>query len=362
MPLQGKGMYIWRLGRIAGGDVQAMAEKAANAGLTHVIIKVADGATPYNEELGRAARDAFRAAGLQVWGWAWVWMREPLHEAAIAAECINALALDGFVIDAEHPAKGRALEAAAYMGALRGLQPHFPVALSSYRYPHVHGSFPWETFLVQCDLNMPQMYWVGESPSECVRYSVAKHRSLPSARPIVPTGAAFGEHYGNSYFRAQPADVVEFLDAVRDSDLPAANFWSWDWTEQHGPDLWDAIAGYDWPVPATPTLDLAEQFWTALTAGDLDALADLYHDNAVYISARRAAQGPAAIRAVFSDLLELLPEAQFEQEELRAEDNVRFLRWSATSAAGSVRSGLDTIGIRAGRIQYHASSYQLAAA
>ena len=184
---------------------------------------------------------------------------------------------------------------------------------------------------------------------------VARHQDFPFARPIIATGAAYGEHYGSSYFRSSPSEIVEFLDTVRASGLPAANFWSWDWVDAHGPDLWDAIADYNWPGADPPTEDIAEQFWAALTAGDLDSLTTLYHDNAVYITAGRAVQGSTAIRAEFGDLLNKLQDGRFHLEEIIVEENVRFLRWSADQ----LRNGLDTLGIRAGKIQYHSTSYQL---
>jgi hypothetical protein len=282
-------------------------------------------------------------------------MREPFQEAEIAAHRTKALGLDGFVINAEYPAKGNKQEAQAYMDTLRELLPDHSLALSSYRYPQIHTTLPWREFLTQCDLNMPQMYWVGEQPADCVRRSLARHQEFSFAKPIVPTGAAFGEQYGTSFFRSTPSEIAEFLDAVRANGLPAANFWSWDWVEAHGPDLWDAIADYEWPGTIPPVQDIAERFWLSLATGDLDALIALYHENAVYITAGHTVQGPAAIRARFVELLELSPGAKFHKEKLRMEDNVRFLWWRADH----VRNGLDTIGIRAGKIQYHSSSYQL---
>jgi hypothetical protein len=93
--------------------------------------------------------------------------------------------------------------------------------------------------------------------------------------------------------------------------------------------------------------------------GDLDALVSLYHEDAIYVTGRHSAQGPTGIRAQFSELLDMLPEAQFHQEELRRDGSIRFLHWSATSAGSQVRRGRDTIGVRAGKIQYHSSSYRL---
>ncbi len=361
MALVGKGMYVWKLHRIAGGNVQAMVRKALDAGLTHVIIKVADGADPYNVDLAGPATDAFKAAGIQVWGWAWLWMRSPFQEAEVAAHRVNTLGMDGFVVNAEHPTKGKYAEAQVYMETLRERINEVPIGLSSYRYPHLHTTLPWKEFLTPSDLDMPQMYWVGEQPADCVRNSLARHQAFPFARPIIPTGAAYGEQYGNSYFRAQPEEIVEFLNTVRANNLPAANFWSWDWTEAHGPDLWEAIADYDWPVESGEPQDVAEQYWRALVQGDLNALASLYHDNAVYVTAGPIAQGPVGIRARIADLLNQLPNAQFNKLDLQAEGSVRFLHWSAASDAGRIENGLDTIGIRAGKIQYHSSSYRLTA-
>jgi hypothetical protein len=359
MTLAGKGIYVWQLNRIARGHVATMASKARDAGLTHVLIKVADGTTPYNSELLPAATEALHGAGIQVWGWSWIWLRAPEDEARVSAELVTELGLDGFVVNAEHPAKGRAGEAELYMAVLRERVGGLPIGLSSYRYPQLHTTLPWETFLSRCDWNLPQMYWIDETPADCFSRSLAQHKALPSARPVVPTGAAYGETYGTLYFRAEAAEITAFLDTVRSAGLAGANFWSWDWTEQYGPDLWQAIAAYEWPAPEDDLPDAAERFWEALTAGELETIAALYHDNAVYVSAGRMVQGPEAIREMIAELLERLPQAAFEMEELRVDGNVRFLRWHASSPAGTVEEGLETIGVRAGRIQYHSSTYHI---
>ena len=361
MLLEGKGIYIWKLHRIANGNVQVMVDKAREAGLTHVIIKIADGANAYNVDLARPATDAFKAAGILVWGWAWLWLREPFEEAEIAAHRSQALGLDGFMVNAEYPAKGKTREVLTYMETLRSLLPDLPLGLSSYRYPQFHRNFPWHEFLSMCDLNSPQMYWVGEEPADCVRHSLARHHEFPFSLPIIPTGAAFGEQYGSTFFRASPDEIVEFLDAIRANDLPAANFWSWDWTETNGPDLWDAIASYDWPASVEwgPPQDIAMRFWNALTSVDLESLATLYHDNAVHVTAQNTVQGPTAIKAKYAQLLNSLPGLRFQLDSREIENNIRFLRWRATSEGTRIIDGLDTIGIRAGKIQYHSSSYRL---
>ena len=49
---QGKGIFIWQLWRCAGGDMQRLAEMAADAGLDWVAIKAQDGINSYNPAKG----------------------------------------------------------------------------------------------------------------------------------------------------------------------------------------------------------------------------------------------------------------------------------------------------------------------
>jgi hypothetical protein len=42
LTLQGKGFYLWQIIRTEAGNVNAIANVAAQAGLTHVLVKIAD--------------------------------------------------------------------------------------------------------------------------------------------------------------------------------------------------------------------------------------------------------------------------------------------------------------------------------
>ncbi len=48
MSLEGKGIFIWKIKDCEGGDPQAIAAHATEAGFTHILIKIADGAFTYN--------------------------------------------------------------------------------------------------------------------------------------------------------------------------------------------------------------------------------------------------------------------------------------------------------------------------
>ena len=48
MDLTGKGCFIWKIQNCEGGDPDAIAKVAREAGMTHILLKIADGAYSYN--------------------------------------------------------------------------------------------------------------------------------------------------------------------------------------------------------------------------------------------------------------------------------------------------------------------------
>ena len=53
MSLKGKGYWIWKIPSCENGDANAIANVAAAAGLTHLLIKIADGTNSYNIDFDR---------------------------------------------------------------------------------------------------------------------------------------------------------------------------------------------------------------------------------------------------------------------------------------------------------------------
>lgn len=360
MQLEGKGLYIWKIHRCEDGDPVRIVQRAQSAGLSHVLVKIADGARSYNVDLAGPVVDALKGAGLQVWGWQFVYGEEPFAEAEIAAHRIKALALDGFVVNAEDSYKGKHAQASAYMELLRERVGDLPVALSSYRYPNYHPELPWTEFLSHCDVNMPQVYWVqANNPDQQLDRSKRQFDNIYPVVPIIPTGSAY-EEFG---WRPQASEVVLFMRHAREQGFPAANFWSWDYAgSDAGRDFWDAIADFDWPLEE-PVQDVVESLLTALTAGDVNAVVELYHENAVLVTSRHTIQGHANLRKYFAYLLRLeLPGAEFVLETRHNAGHIRHVRWDAraTTNGKQVNNGQDTIQVRKGKIQYHSSIYRIA--
>jgi hypothetical protein len=369
--LQGKGMYLWRIHRVEGGDPNAIAEAAHQAGLSHVLVKIADGRGTYNTykvEDGRemyqyqggedhvpAVVAALRAKGIQPWGWQYIYGTDPVKEARIAVQRVKQFNLPGFVVNAEieFQERGMDVKAGVYMEELRAGLPNTTIALSSFRYPNMH-PIPWDTFLEYCDINMPQVYWVGaNNPAQQLVKSLREFQARKVWRPYFPTGAAYGEHG----WRATPEQVSSFLQAVKDNGLPGANFWEWYYARQYEHALWKPIENFDWPVAAQP-VDISIRYLEALNSSDPVKVASLYGNAGVHVTAQRTLQGSEPILRWYNTLLQqTLPNARFELTGQSQSENLRTLTWTAESATGRVLDGKDTLGVKNDQIAYHYSYF-----
>lgn len=365
MILQGKGYYLWKVDRVEGGNPNAIAEVARQAGLTHVLIKVADGRYNYNVDreknidLVPPLVAALRARGIQPWGWHYIYGHYPLTEARRAVERVNQLGLDGFIVNAEKEFKFTGMDVAAreYMLEVRRGIRNIPIGLSTYRYPHYHRPFPFEVFLEYSDINMPQVYWVKNyNPGEQLLKSLHEYQGLTPWRPFFPTGAAYGENG----WRATPEQVHEFLEAVRDYDLPGANFWEWYYSRQNNNALWEPVQNFPWPGSGTGTFvpDVSVRYLDALNSGDPVKVASLYKRRGIHVNADRTKQGPEAILSWYNELLrDTLPNARFAVTGSSTEDNLRTITWTAESSLGKVLDGKDSLGVKDDKIAYHYSYF-----
>jgi hypothetical protein len=369
MSLYGKGWFIWQIGRCEGGAPEAIAAKAEAAGLTHVLLKVAErtfayGLDRHGRDLVPPVAEALRQRGLQVWGWHYVYGEKPVEVARIAVQRAAQLGLDGYVVDAEvqYRQPGRSAAARAFMSTLRaGLPGDTLVALSSFRYPSLHRQFPWQAFLEQCDLVMPQVYWEqAHNPAQQLARSVNEFGNaelVSHVRPVFPTGAA----YGSGSWRSTPVDVVKFLTEAQTLGLAGANLYSWDYATSPGnTDLWEAAAQFDWTTGEVsgPQDAHVAAYMEALNSGDPGRVLSLYHDDAGHVTAARTLVGRDELAAWYHELLgQKLPGAVFTTTEVAGRGNSRHFRWKAAGPTGEVVNGDDTLGLHDGRIQFHYTSF-----
>jgi len=270
--ITGKGMYIWIVQRC--GEPKAIAQAAKAGGLSHMLVKIADGPFVYYgaNDWNDHSRDwsmelvhALQAVGITVVGWQYVYGIQPEKEAEIAAQRIREGGIQLFDIDAEkeYKADGMKPKATAYCSRLKHLVPDVKLGLGTYRYPTYHATLPWAEFGQFMDFYMPQVYWAGaHNPVEQLGRCLREYAGLPYPNiPIYPTGAAYRE------FGWQPlsGEDTAFLTAARDLyHLGAANLWEWYDVKIVYPEFWDEISSFDYgsqpSVPQPPPSSVLPEY------------------------------------------------------------------------------------------------------
>ena len=353
MTIQGKGFFTFNLSECEGGNPTAIVTAAKDAGLSHVIVKIADGIKAY----GKDARgtdftlpvvQALHAAGIAVWGWHYLSGSNPVDEAKIAIQRIQALDLNGYVINAEseYEQPGKEVAARQFLSALRGAKT-IPIALCSYRFPNYHPEFPWTAFLEGCDYHMPKVFWEqAHNAGEQLRESKRQCDALPHARPYIPTGAA----YRAPGWAPMPTDISDFLATAQSLGLPGVNFFQWEHCRKYLLTNWTAIANYVWSasLPGKPPafskasklanayLDaFSTDFIATLNTHKARQVAALYDPAAVRTWVNETLYGLIAIQEGYGTLFANLPAGVvFSLTQAQVDNDVHFISWKAGSLTG----------------------------
>jgi hypothetical protein len=359
MGLTGKGFFIWKIRDCESGSPTGIAATAQAAGLSHVLIKIADGMNHSNVDTVAGfdyvpgVVQALHNVGIQAWGWHYVYGGDPDGEAWNGGRRARALGLDGYVIDAEVEYQASGMDAAArrYGSDLRGYLGSMPIALCSFRFPSYHMQFPWGDFLNKSDYNMPQVYWEqAHNAGAQLTRSFREFQAISPYRPYLATGPT----YSNKGWEPTTADVHDFLTTAMALQIPAVNFFSWDYCRKYLPNLWSEVATF--PYPTDQPLGIVQKLISALNAHNAETASLLYTENAVHITAERTIQGRAAMRTWYADLFATrFPNITFAITSITGSDPSRNFSWNAVSGV-TTQKGTDTIGLIDGAISYHYSS------
>jgi len=251
-PFAGTAMWIWELPRSNGGDVAAIIAQAHAAGVSTLFIKSADGGDHAWSQFTPRLVATFKAAGLHVCAWQYVYGSKPAGEAALGAQAA-AQGAECLLIDAESEYSGRYASAQTYMQGLRtALGPSYPIALASFPYVDYHPGVPYSVFLGPngAQFNAPQMYWksIGSSVDTVFAHTYAHNRIY--GRTIVPLGQSSED--------PSPVDMQRFRSLAGAYGAPGLSWWVWQFTTARG---WQGISS-----PLAPLIGFVPDTSMALLA------------------------------------------------------------------------------------------------
>ncbi|MDB6122573.1 MAG: hypothetical protein JWQ71_1566 [Pedosphaera sp.] len=238
----GKGDWIWQIPttqtHLGVSSVQGIIDYEVGKGMKWITVKCGDGTGIWSQFTADLVNRA-HAAGLKIFGWAYVYGSNPTGEANVAINCLN-LGADGFIIDAEGEYEvlaNNSAAAAQFCQAIRAAYPDKFLAHAPFPYIQSHAGFPYVTFGVYCDAVMPQDYWgaIGISPATMVVNMDSKWKTWQNGltgtnrnaiKPIVPLG--------QSYAPVTGAEITTFANGIINDASPATT------GGYHGISFWDA--------------------------------------------------------------------------------------------------------------------------
>lgn len=233
----GKGIFIWQLHKILGGDVDAIVGALVEARFERVELKICDGPYVFDSPR-RPLRQRFvaaaQAAGIRVVGWGFNYGIRPEGEGIIGAAETEALRLDGYVFDSEGQFDGQkdAPSRARKVTAEFRKRSRKPLALCSWAMYHnpVYPAYAWHpvevalAFLEECAALMPMAYWQKlwgmqwhpASPEAAAHWATIcmdQMAEIAGARPIIPAGRAY--HINGAPATAAAAAMFQALSVQR---------------------------------------------------------------------------------------------------------------------------------------------------
>lgn len=271
----GKGMFLWMLYRLAGGDMVLLAETLKKEGYNWVCVKVVEGRLIFNplprnkevpsqQELLAVLAPALKERGIELHLWGWYYgstyglIDQTTIEAQNTLDQIEKWRPLSFQFNFEHwwkRIKSRSRAVSLLEKVINGMRatndtiPDIPIAVSSYKFPSYHQELPWDIFARYVDYWCPQVYWEqAHNPKSQLERSVKEYLGLAKL-PIVPAGSAYSSSDGT--WSPTVDDIEEFNLAVVEMGLPAIYWWEYEYIERN--QAWrEEIAIHDWEFPTPP--------------------------------------------------------------------------------------------------------------
>lgn len=206
IPTQSAWLYPWPQTSQEARTAKQIAATLVRAGIEAVFVKMADGGAPYDlahyptrgYSPTRWKQDVadFRAAGLQVYAWVYLYAANP-DEADRAVSVMKTGLFDGLIVDVEGEfersenvrTNTRSSRLAAYLTKVRAVSK--VLAYAPFWKPSVHTGLLYDQWNRTVDVAMPQAYWqlASMTPKAMLDATASDWRSL-SVQPkrLIPAG------------------------------------------------------------------------------------------------------------------------------------------------------------------------------
>lgn len=256
-PAEGKGMWIWKYAQTEDEDFAAIVARAVAADLDHLWIRVGDSRDGfYAAERMATLVPLAHEAGLDVIGWGFPFLHDPLSDAAWSAEAMawrgsDGRGLDGFSPDIERETENVVLTARrveVYLAAVRADAGDLPVLATVYPPEDwvLDADYPFATMAPYVDAFVPMGYWGCGDAGLMAQNSV--QRLAQFGRPVHVIGQAYGNSGSGRRVAPNRAETLRFLDVAAREGAIGASFWVWQSMDQS---QWDALTDFPWHAAIT---------------------------------------------------------------------------------------------------------------
>lgn len=244
----GKGMWFHHFDYAAEGrDPAAIVARASAAGLSHLYVRLGSsrGGFYAQGDLDRLLPAAHQA-GLEVVGWDFPYLADPIADAEraraeIAYRTPDGYGIDAFSADIETPSEGVQLAAdrvdlyGAHLREAAG--PTYPL-IATVPNPGLRPDFPYAVAARHFDAFAPMIYWIHRDP--VADLGRAMDVLSPLGRPVLPIGQAFDPAVDGGPPNLVPSkdDLSRFMAAAAERGAVGISFWVWHLAT---PDHWAAI-------------------------------------------------------------------------------------------------------------------------
>ncbi len=287
----GKGDWIWQIptciSALGVGDVQGLIDYEKNRGMKWITVKCGNGSSIWTQFTADLVNRA-HAAGLKIFGWAYMFGDDVPGEVSMALNALN-LGADGFIIDAEteyETLANNSVAASNFCYAVKAAYPNRFLAHAPFPIISSHPGYPYIAFGKGCDAVMPQAYWADIGGTNGTNYAITMvtrmnsewrnwQNALSAAntnaiKPIIPIGQAYNSVNGI----VTGTQITNFMFALK-TNTPATaggykgvSFWS---CQHHSTDMWNAIGAiqigsqFDTPSVVTHPVNRAVDTGTNVT-------------------------------------------------------------------------------------------------